>query len=87
MLWSICSIVVHDKVNISGIIFNTETKTCWLHPINDGVTVSGNSVTIEWQAIGPSPDNRADMFRCRLDRDQSSTVDCEYSNSAQNKQS
>ena len=41
-----------------------DSNVCWLHPINAGIVVSGDSVTLEWQVTG----NRADaVTSCRLD--------------------
>ena len=40
---------------------------CSAHLINDGVTVVGNSVTVEWQGTGPSQSNRNTQFNCILD--------------------
>ena len=39
---------------------------CWLHPINDGLTVTGDTVRLQWQGTGPSADNRATLFSCVL---------------------
>ena len=39
----------------------------WAHLINQGVVVSGNSVTVEWQGTGPDPNNRVQSFQCSLD--------------------
>ena len=39
---------------------------CSAHLINDGVTVVGNSVTVEWQGTGPSQSNRNTQFNCIL---------------------
>ena len=39
----------------------------WAHLINQGVVVSGNSVTVEWQGTGPDPNNIVQSFQCSLD--------------------
>ena len=40
---------------------------CAAHLINDGVTVDGDTVTVEWQGTGPSQANQNTQFNCRLD--------------------
>ena len=48
--------------------FNLGTiNDCGAHLINQGVVVSGNSATVEWQGTGPDPDNRVQDFQCSLD--------------------
>ena len=50
------------------VIFLSEhARNCSAHLINDGVTVVGNSVTVEWQGTGPSQTNRNTQFNCLLD--------------------
>ena len=39
---------------------------CGAHLINQGVVVSGNSATVEWQGTGPDPNNRVQNFQCSL---------------------
>jgi len=40
---------------------------CAAHLINDGVTVDGDTVTVEWQGTGPSQANQNTQFFCVLD--------------------
>ena len=40
---------------------------CASHLINDGVTVTGDSVRVEWQGTGPSAANQNTEFTCDLD--------------------
>jgi len=50
------------------LLFNSDSITdCWVHLINDGITITGDTVAVQWQATGPSADNRATIFRCTLD--------------------
>ena len=46
--------------------YSTERIICYLHLINDGVTVIGDTVTVEWQGTGPTAANRITEFDCRL---------------------
>ena len=46
--------------------YSTERIICYLHLINDGVTVTGDTVTVEWQGTGPTAANRITEFDCRL---------------------
>ena len=48
-------------------IYPETTGVCSAHLINDGVTVEGRNVIVEWQGTGPSAKNRVDSFRCILD--------------------
>ena len=41
-------------------------SVCSLHLINDGVTVTGDTVTVEWQETGPTAANWNTEFNCRL---------------------
>ena len=40
---------------------------CSLHLVNEGVTVSGDNSTVEWQATGPYPYHKATHFTCWID--------------------
>ena len=40
---------------------------CASHLINDGVTVTGDTVRVEWQGTGPSATNQITEFNCVLD--------------------
>ena len=40
---------------------------CSAHLINDGVTVSGDAVNVEWQGTGPSEFDQITDFTCGLD--------------------
>lgn len=45
----------------------TSSNVCWSHLINDGITVTGDSVLVEWQGTGPSEGPRITQFTCSLD--------------------
>ena len=49
--------------------YSTERIICYLHLINDGVTVTGDTVTVEWQGTGPTAANRITEFDCRLNNE------------------
>ena len=40
---------------------------CWVHLINDGITVNEDSVTIEWQGTGPGAIASPPLeYQCKL---------------------
>ena len=53
----------------------TDQVVCSLHLINDGVTVEGNTVVVEWQGTGPTEANRITSFDCTLNNE--ATESCE----------
>ena len=49
-------------------MYCSDTVTdCASHLINDGVTVTGDTVRVEWQGTGPSAANQITEFICVLD--------------------
>ena len=54
---------------IDPTFYSTERIICYLHLINDGVTVTGDTVTVEWQGTGPTAANRITEFDCRLNNE------------------
>jgi hypothetical protein len=50
--------------------FRRDQSQCSAHLINDGVTVTGDTVFVEWQGTGPSEANQNSDFICRLDSGQ-----------------
>ena len=44
-------------------LLSDTTSDCWLHLINDGVTVMGDTVSVQWQGTGPY-----EIFRCRINQ-------------------
>ena len=56
------------KVKLMMMNFLSEhARDCSAHLINDGVTVVGDRVTVEWQGTGPSQTNRNTQFNCLFD--------------------
>ena len=53
-------------LNCYAISITDNITDCWAHLINRGVLVSGRSATVEWQATGPTADNRVQNFQCSL---------------------
>ena len=52
---------------------SSDPSFCTTHLINGGVTVRGDTATVEFAEMGP-----AEMFRCRLDTEPAFA--CKYSN-------
>ena len=46
---------------------------CWVHLINNGITIRGNSVTVEWQGTGAG---ESTTFTCQLDNRPAETCEC-----------
>ena len=44
-----------------------DSDVCWLHLINQGVSVNGTSATFEWRPSGPSRYNKTTSLRCLKD--------------------
>ena len=71
------SVICMQQLNVLVTLpcaFNSGSiNDCGAHLINQGVSVSGNSATVEWQGTGPDPDNRVQDFQCSLDGGASSS--------------
>lgn len=63
--------IYEKKVSASASPLNTGTiVSCWVHLVNDGITVNEESVTIEWHGTGPAANVNPPLpFQCRLDGD------------------
>lgn len=48
-------------------------RDCWVHLINNGITIRGNSVTVEWQGTGAG---ESTTFTCQLDNRSLETCEC-----------
>ena len=49
------------------VYYYTDQSQCASHLINDGVTVSGDMVTVQWQGTGPSEQDQITQFTCIFD--------------------
>ena len=47
------------------------TEDCGVHLINEGLTINGQTATVQVQGTGPSAADRVMEFRCRFDSGQS----------------
>ncbi len=63
---------------IAQINLTDSITDCWLHLINNGITITGDSVFVEWQGTGPK-NNHNEEFTCTLDN--KTLKDCEFQNS------
>ena len=56
------SIIVHS-LQYAFLSYTANPNICTVHLINDGVTVNGNTATVEFASSGPTT-----SFQCSLDR-------------------
>ena len=72
----ICVEFGHYDTSTLPYLFADKIRACWVHLINDGITVTEDNVTIEWQGTGRGANVTPPLpFQCKL-RHVTSFHDC-----------
>ena len=58
---------VFSGINLIIVVITELTGYCDVHLINDGLTIDGQTATIQVQGTGPSAANRITEFQCLFD--------------------
>lgn len=58
---------VNSSSSLSVNFVPVDSSVCSLHLVNEGVSVSNGTVRVEWQATGPTAENKVSSFTCFLD--------------------